>query len=167
MRGPDLSGSSASPFFPATTLTTSILQAATLDPATSQFQQHSPQHDSSSSSRLSDQSYLASSKHDAQFAQQPRPPVLDFGGNAGSTGKGILIGILSAFGSAGVAVIVLAIFFFFKYTQRGRVILDRIGRPGEYDDEQAFAREEADALEWMDELQRTEYLRAKGATFPW
>lgn len=82
--------------------------------------------------------------------------------SAGSTGKGILIGILSAFGSAGIAVLVLSIFFFFRYTNRGRIILDRIGRPGEYDDEQAFAREEADALEAMDELQRTEYLRAKG-----
>ena len=84
--------------------------------------------------------------------------------SAGSTGKGILIGILSAFGSAGIAVLVLALFFFFRYTNRGRIILDRIGRPGEYDDEQAFAREEADALETMDELQRTEYLRAKGRT---
>ena len=59
-------------------------------------------------------------------------------------------------------MLVLAIFFFFRYTNRGRILLDRIGRPGEYDDEQAFAREEADALETMDELQRTEYLRAKG-----
>jgi len=73
-----------------------------------------------------------------------------------------LIGVLSAFGSAGVAVLVLAVFFFFKYTTRGRIILDRIGRPGEYDDEQAFAKEEAEALETMDELQRAEYLRAKG-----
>jgi hypothetical protein len=82
--------------------------------------------------------------------------------DAGSTGQGILIGVLSAFGSAGVAVLVLAVFFFFKYTNRGRIILDRIGRPGEYDDEQAFAKEEAEALETMDELQRAEYLRAKG-----
>jgi hypothetical protein len=82
--------------------------------------------------------------------------------DAGSTGRGILIGVLSAFGSAGIAVLVLAVFFFFKYTNRGRIILDRIGRPGEYDDEQAFAREEAEALETMDELQRAEYLRAKG-----
>ena len=59
-------------------------------------------------------------------------------------------------------MLVLAVFFFFKYTNRGRIILDRIGRPGEYDDEQAFAREEAEALETMDELQRAEYLRAKG-----
>jgi hypothetical protein len=82
--------------------------------------------------------------------------------DGGSTGRGILIGVLSAFGSAGVAVLVLAIFFFFKYTNRGRILLDRIGRPGEYDDEQAFAKEEAEALENMDELQRAEYLRAKG-----
>jgi hypothetical protein len=84
------------------------------------------------------------------------------GNSSGSTGKGILIGVLSAFGSAAVAVLVLAIFFFFKYTQRGRIILDRIGRPGEYDDEQAFLREETEALEAMDDLSRSEYLRAKG-----
>ena len=82
--------------------------------------------------------------------------------DGGSTGRGILIGILSAFGSAGVAVLVLAIFFFFRYTNKGRILLDRIGRPGEFDDEQAFAKEEAEALETMDEMQRTEYLRAKG-----
>ena len=82
--------------------------------------------------------------------------------DGGSTGRGILIGLLSAFGSAGVAVLILAIFFFFRYTSRGRIILDRIGRPGEYDDEQAFAREEAEALEHMDDMQRAEYLRAKG-----
>ena len=82
--------------------------------------------------------------------------------DGGSTGRGILIGILSAFGSAGVAVLILAVFFFFRYTNRGRIILDRIGRPGEFDDEQAFAKEETEALESMDDLQRTEYLRAKG-----
>ena len=84
------------------------------------------------------------------------------GNSSGSTGKGILIGILSAFGSAAIAFIVLAIFFFFKYTRRGRIMLDSIGRPGEYDDEQAFAREEEAALEGMDDLSRSEYLRAKG-----
>lgn len=86
--------------------------------------------------------------------------------DGGSTGRGILIGILSAFGSAGIAVLILAIFFFFKYTSRGRILLDRIGRPGEFDDEQAFAHEEAEALETMDELQRAEYLRAKGRRRP-
>ncbi|OJD16469.1 protein SSH4 [Emergomyces pasteurianus Ep9510] len=97
----------------------------------------------------------------APFLQHNGDVMVGFRGNVGSTGKGILIGILSAFGSAGVAIIVLAVFFFFRYTQRGRIILDRIGRPGEYDDEQAFAREEAEALETMDELQQVEYLRAK------
>ncbi|KAJ5491306.1 Protein ssh4 [Penicillium diatomitis] len=81
--------------------------------------------------------------------------------SSGSTGKGILIGILSAFGSAAIAFVVLAIFFFFKYTRRGRIMLDRIGRPGEYDDEQAFLREEEAAMESMDDLMRSEYLRAK------
>ncbi|KAH0543239.1 Rsp5p-dependent ubiquitination, sorting of cargo proteins at the multivesicular body [Glutinoglossum americanum] len=81
--------------------------------------------------------------------------------DVGSTGKGILIGMLSAFGSAFLVLIIVSIVYFFKYTTRGRIILDRIGRPGEYDDEQAFAREEAEALEEMDDLQRTEYLRAK------
>jgi predicted PurR-regulated permease PerM len=84
------------------------------------------------------------------------------GDSSGSTGKGILIGILSAFGSAAIAFVVLAIFFFFKYTRPGRIMLDRIGRPGEYDDEQAFLREEEAALETMDDLTRSEYLRAKG-----
>jgi hypothetical protein len=41
-------------------------------------------------------------------------------------------------------------------------MLDRIGRPGEFDDEQAFAREEEAALESMDDLARSEYMRAKG-----
>ncbi|KAK7538941.1 concanavalin A-like lectin/glucanase domain-containing protein [Phyllosticta citricarpa] len=78
-----------------------------------------------------------------------------------STGKGILVGMLSAFGSAAFVAIVFAIIYFFKYTSHGRIFLDRIGRPGEYDDEQAFLKEEAEALEEMDDLQRAEYLRAK------
>ena len=88
--------------------------------------------------------------------------IIDARGNDGSTGKGILIGMLSALGSAGFVALIFATIYFFRYTSRGRIILDRIGRPGEYDDEQAFAREEAEALEVMDELQRAEYLRAKG-----
>lgn len=102
--------------------------------------------------------------HRQIIAQNDGPPtsiVININ-EGGSTGRGILIGLLSAFGSAGIAVLVLAIFFFFKYTSRGRIILDRIGRPGEFDDEQAFAREEAEALEHMDDMQRTEYMRAKG-----
>ena len=92
--------------------------------------------------------------------------VINISSNDGSTGKGILIGMLSAFGSAAFVVLVFAIFYFFRYTSRGRIFLDRMGRPGEYDDEQALAREEADALEDMDDLQRVEYLRAKGMSQP-
>ncbi|KAL9128182.1 MAG: hypothetical protein Q9217_003082 [Psora testacea] len=90
--------------------------------------------------------------------------VINISSNDGSTGKGILIGMLSAFGSAAFVVLVFAIFYFFRYTSRGKIFLDRIGRPGEYDDEQALAREEAEALEEMDDLQRMEYLRAKGGS---
>lgn len=79
-----------------------------------------------------------------------------------STGKGILIGILSAFGSAALVAVILSIVYFFRFTNRGRIFLDRIGRPGEFDDEQAFIREEEEALDEMDDLQRAEYLRAKG-----
>ncbi|KAK4951631.1 Protein ssh4 [Elasticomyces elasticus] len=79
----------------------------------------------------------------------------------GSTGKGILIGMLSAFGSAAFVALILAVVYFFRYTNRGRIFLDRIGRPGEFDDEQAFLKEEEEALAEMDEMQRTEYLRAK------
>lgn len=80
----------------------------------------------------------------------------------GSTSKGVLIGVLSAFGSTLFVIIILGLIYFLRYTNHGRILLDRIGRPGEFDDEQAFAREEAEALEHMDDLQRAEYMRAKG-----
>jgi hypothetical protein len=80
----------------------------------------------------------------------------------GSTAKGIMIGIFSVLGAAGLVLILAAIVYYFRYTQQGRIFLDRITRPGEYDDEQQFAKEEAEALEEMDDIQRTEYLRAKG-----
>ena len=92
--------------------------------------------------------------------------VINISSNDGSTGKGILIGMLSAFGSAAFVVLVFAAFYFFRYTNRGRIFLHHIGRPGEYDDEQAWVREEADALEDMDDLQRAEYFRAKGMPRP-
>jgi len=80
----------------------------------------------------------------------------------GSTINGVVIGLLSSFGSAIFIALIFIVVYFFKYTAGGRILLDRIGRPGEYDDEQAFLREEAEALEEMDDLQRMEYLRAKG-----
>lgn len=73
-----------------------------------------------------------------------------------------MIGLLSAFGSALFVGLIFLIIYFFRYTARGRIFLDRIGRPGEYDDEQTRLREEAEALEQMDDLSRQEYLRAKG-----
>jgi hypothetical protein len=81
---------------------------------------------------------------------------------AGSTAKGIMIGIFSVLGAAGFVLILAVIVYYFRYTQQGRIFLDRITRPGEYDDEQQFAKEEAEALEEMDDIQRMEYLRAKG-----
>lgn len=75
---------------------------------------------------------------------------------------GIVIGLLSSFGSAVIVAVIFLVIYFFRHTASGRIFLDRIGRPGEYDDEQAFAREEAEALETMEDMQRTEYLRAKG-----
>ncbi|KAK3327960.1 concanavalin A-like lectin/glucanase domain-containing protein [Cercophora scortea] len=75
--------------------------------------------------------------------------------------NGVIIGLLSSFGSAILIACILLAIYFFQYTSSGRIFLDRIGRPGEYDDEQAFAREEAEALDTMDDMQRTEYLRAK------
>ncbi|KAH6663142.1 SPRY domain-containing protein [Verticillium dahliae] len=81
--------------------------------------------------------------------------------NPSSALNGVVIGLLSSFGSAFLIAVIFLIVYFFRYTSSGRIFLDRIGRPGEYDDEQAFAREEAEALESMEENQRTEYLRAK------
>lgn len=76
--------------------------------------------------------------------------------------NGVVIGLLSSLGSALLIGFIFVLVYFFKYTNSGRILLDRIGRPGEYDDEQAFAKEEAEALETMDDMQRSEYLRAKG-----
>lgn len=84
------------------------------------------------------------------------------GGQIGSTSKAMLIGVLSAFGSTLFVLIILGLVYFLRYTSKGRILLDKFGRPGEYDDEQAFAKEEAEALEDMDDIQRAEYMRAKG-----
>jgi len=94
------------------------------------------------------------------WEEHQRPAAMTFGG-LGSTGKGILIGMLSAFGSAALVGLVILIVYFFRYTTRGRIFLDRISRPGEFDDEQSYLREEEEALEEMDDLQRSEYFRAK------
>jgi hypothetical protein len=79
-----------------------------------------------------------------------------------SASRGVLIGMLSAFGSAAAVAFILLVIFLLQFTRSGRIFLDRLGRPGEYDDEQAFLREEEEALEQMDDINRTEYQRAKG-----
>lgn len=76
-----------------------------------------------------------------------------------------MIGLLSSFGSAALIALIFLVVYFFRYTSSGRILLDRIGRPGEYDDEQAFLNQERDALEEMDDIQRQEYLRAKGMLY--
>lgn len=76
--------------------------------------------------------------------------------------RGVVIGFMSAFGIAVFLAILIVLFYCAKFTTKGRIFLDGIRGPGEYDDEQAFAREEEEALETMDDMQRTEYLRAKG-----
>lgn len=88
--------------------------------------------------------------------------ITSYNAGLGPTAKGIMIGIFSVMGAAGFCLIIAAIIYYFRYTQQGRIFLDRLSRPGEYDDEQQFAKEEAEALEEMDDIQRTEYMRAKG-----
>jgi hypothetical protein len=78
--------------------------------------------------------------------------------------SGIIIGLLSSFGSVFAIACMFLIIYLLRYTTSGRILLDRFGRPGEYDDEQAYAREEAEALETMDDMQRSEYLRARGTS---
>lgn len=75
---------------------------------------------------------------------------------------GVIIGLVSSFGSIILIALVIFIFWVSGCASTGRIILDRLGRPGEYDDEQAFVREEAEALESMDDMSRQEYLRGKG-----
>ncbi|KAL2152374.1 hypothetical protein VTH82DRAFT_5558 [Thermothelomyces myriococcoides] len=82
-------------------------------------------------------------------------------GNLSQGLNGIVIGLTSSVGSVLFILWVLWVIYIFNYNGPRRISLGRIGRPGEYDDEQAFAREEAEALERMDDMERTEYLRAK------
>jgi hypothetical protein len=131
-----------------TTLTTSRIA-----PTPSSFS------DITSSAQAKVQTLLA--KQDSTF-RPSEAGNLQFQRSSDSTINGVVIGLLSSLGSAILIAFIFLIVYFFRYTSSGRILLDRIGRPGEYDDEQAYAREEAEALEEMDGLQRTEYLRAKG-----
>jgi hypothetical protein len=80
---------------------------------------------------------------------------------SGSTLSGVLIGLLSSLGSALLIALIFALYYFFRHTQPGRILLSSLGRPGEYDDESAFLEEESRFLETADPISRGEYLRAK------
>ena len=82
-----------------------------------------------------------------------------------ATGRGILIGMVSASGFVVMIGLTIAILYFLRCTQKGRIMLDRMSRPGQFDDEQAMLREEAEALETMDDMHRAEYMRAKGELY--
>ncbi|KAM0438960.1 hypothetical protein ACHAPT_001721 [Fusarium lateritium] len=86
---------------------------------------------------------------------------MGFSSSPSSAFTGVVIGLVSSFGSIVLIALVIFIFWVSGCASTGRIILDRLGRPGEYDDEQAFARDEAEALEVMDDMARQEYLRAK------
>ena len=92
--------------------------------------------------------------------------TMHYSNTLSSTAKGIMIGVFSVLAAAAFCLLVATIIYYFRYTSQGRIVLDRITRPGEFDDEQQFAKEEAEALENMDDIQRTEYLRAKGKSPP-
>lgn len=106
--------------------------------------------------------YVLLASQAAAFQEPANGDVVSVQRSNDSTVNGVVIGLLSSFGSALLIAFIFVIVYFFRYTSSGRILLDRIGRPGEYDDEQQYAREEAEALEEMDDLQRVEYLRAKG-----
>ncbi|SPN98805.1 probable Protein ssh-4 [Cephalotrichum gorgonifer] len=81
-------------------------------------------------------------------------------GSSPDTAGIILVGLISSFVSAGLIALVIVTVYFYR-TSSSTGWLDFLTRPGEFDDEQAFIREEAEALENMDDMQRTEYFRAK------
>jgi len=84
------------------------------------------------------------------------------GSSSSDTVGVIIVGLLSAFASAILIALAFVALYLYRYPSRSGW-LDFLGRPGEFDDEQAFLREEAEALETMDDMQKTEYLRAKGS----
>ncbi|CAI4212953.1 unnamed protein product [Parascedosporium putredinis] len=82
------------------------------------------------------------------------------GSSSSDTVGVIIVAVLSSFASAILIALAFAALYLYRYSPRSGW-LDFLGRPGEFDDEQAFLKEEAEALETMDEMQKTEYLRAK------
>ncbi|RPA77508.1 hypothetical protein BJ508DRAFT_212747 [Ascobolus immersus RN42] len=92
-------------------------------------------------------------------SHQHQQPSL--GSGLSNATKGILIGLASALGSAALVAVLFGIIYFFRCTRAGRIILDGLGRGGEWDDEQEFARVEEEGMRGWGEVERGEYLRAK------
>ncbi|KAK9378304.1 concanavalin A-like lectin/glucanase domain-containing protein [Kockiozyma suomiensis] len=84
------------------------------------------------------------------------------GNNGSQNGVNVplLVGMVTTLGSIAILFIFFAIVYFLFYTRQGRILLHR-GRPGEYDDEQAFLREEEEGLEQMDDISRASYFQAR------
>lgn len=82
-------------------------------------------------------------------------------GSTPDTAGVIIVGLISSFISAFLIALVIGLVYLYR-NSNSTGWLDFLTRPGEFDDEQAFLKEEAEALERMSEMQRTEYLRAKG-----
>ncbi|KAK9462475.1 concanavalin A-like lectin/glucanase domain-containing protein, partial [Lipomyces oligophaga] len=80
--------------------------------------------------------------------------------NDGGINVPLLIGLVATLGTVAVLAFLFSLIYFLFYTRHGRILLNR-GRPGEYDDEQAFLREEEEGLANMDEFARTSYLQAR------
>ncbi|ODV91682.1 hypothetical protein CANCADRAFT_11440, partial [Tortispora caseinolytica NRRL Y-17796] len=68
--------------------------------------------------------------------------------------------IITLVATAGTACILVLVVMFFT-SSTGRILLGNLALPGEYDDEQAFLRDEEEALEEMDDISRSNYLQAR------
>lgn len=142
-------------FLRATTLATSIFKPATSSVTSSLLSTVTSEAQAKIQALLASQDTYSFNPVDSEVRIQRND----------STVNGVMIGLLSSFGSAVLIALIFLVVYFFRYTSSGRILLDRIGRPGEFDDEQAYLREEGEALETMDDIQRQEYLRAKGRDY--
>lgn len=75
---------------------------------------------------------------------------------------GVILGLICSFGSTLTICLIIVAWWYFRISDQGRILLERFSRPGQFDEEQRFAVEEAEALQTMDPIQKAEYLRAKG-----
>jgi len=79
---------------------------------------------------------------------------------------GVILGLICSFGSTLTICLIIVAWWYFRISDQGRILLERFSRPGQFDEEQRFAVEEAEALQTMDPSQKAEYLRAKCECIP-